>query len=71
MKNKLTLVYPYYNNGKMLERHFEEWNHYSHKDKWNIIIVDDGSKRDPAIDHIKDIKIELKLLFCNINIRKK
>jgi len=68
MKNKLTLVYPYYNNGKMLDRHFEEWASYQYKDYWNIIIVDDGSQRDPAINHIKDIKIELKLFYINEDI---
>ena len=53
----------YYENGKMLDRHIEEWAGYSTecKAKLNIILVDDGSPNDPALPHIKDIGIPIQL----------
>lgn len=58
--DKFTLVMAYYENGKMLERHFEEWQTYPKKD-FKIILVDDGSQNDPAINHIEKIPFPLEL----------
>lgn len=57
IKNHITLVYAYYENGKMLDRHLEEWMRYRHKEKFSVIIVDDCSHRDPAKDHFQGIDI--------------
>jgi hypothetical protein len=47
---KLTLVYAYYDNGDMLERHLIEWASYQPDQKalLEIILVDDGSPNKPA-----------------------
>jgi len=52
-KNKITLVMAYYENGGMLDRHLFEWQTYPDeiKDCFQAIIVDDGSLKDPAINH--------------------
>lgn len=44
------LVYPYYNNPKMLELQIENWNRYSGelRDAIRIIVVDDCSKVSPV-----------------------
>jgi len=55
MMEMLTLVYTYYDNGGMLDRHLAEWRSYSPevKSRARAIIVDDGSPNDPAINHIQ------------------
>lgn len=57
----ITLVYPYFNNGQMLDRQLEEWARYENKDQWKAIIVDDGSQRDPALSHMIDVGFEIEL----------
>lgn len=57
----ITLVYAYYNNSKMLDLQLQEWSKYQDKDKWQAIIVDDGSQRDPAIDHLIDVGFPISL----------
>lgn len=58
--DRLTLVMAYYENGKMLERHFKEWQSYPKKD-FKIILVDDGSRKDPARNHIEECQFPLEL----------
>ena len=58
--NDFTLVMAYYENGTMLERHFKEWAAYPML-PFKIIIVDDGSQHDPAIDHIKPCQFQVEL----------
>lgn len=65
--DRLTLVMAYYENGKMLERHFKEWQSYPKKD-FKIILVDDGSKKDPAFNHIKETFFPLELYRINVDI---
>lgn len=65
--DRLTLVMAYYENGKMLERHFKEWQSYPKKD-FKIILVDDGSKKDPALNHIKETQFPLELYRINVDI---
>ena len=54
LRNTITIVMAYYENGGMLDRHLEEWQGYSNrcKKRINVIIVDDGSPKDPAINHL-------------------
>jgi len=64
----VTFVYPYFENGPMLDLHMSEWSQYQNKDQWKIIIVDDCSTRDPAIDHIRDVGIDLELYRIHTDI---
>jgi predicted glycosyltransferase involved in capsule biosynthesis len=66
-KNNITLVMAYYENGGMLDRHFEEWKTYPKKD-FKVILVDDGSQNDPAINHIKKAKFPVELYRIKIDI---
>jgi len=66
-KNKFTLVMAYYENGKMLDRHLKEWQTYPDK-SFKVIVVDDGSKNDPAINHIKPIKFPIELYRIKVDI---
>lgn len=52
----ITIVTPYFDNGGMLDRHFEEWHNYEPATKaaMRAVIVDDGSPNDPAADHWSD-----------------
>lgn len=56
MPNKITLIYPYYENPCMLIKQIEHWSHYI-RDYWNylrLIIVDDGSSKSPAMDILEN-----------------
>lgn len=55
-----TLVMAYYENGGMLKRHFQEWQTYP-EFPFKIILVDDGSQKDPAINHIEECQFPLEL----------
>ena len=63
----ITLIYAYFENGQMLDRHLKEWRSYSNKENFSAIIVDDCSKRDPAIDHFKDIDFPFPIQLYRIN----
>ena len=54
VRNTITIVMAYYENGGMLDRHLQEWSKYlnPYKKKLRAIIVDDGSPKDPAIGHM-------------------
>ena len=67
MPNKFTLVMAYYENGGMLDRHFEEWKTYPKKD-FKVILVDDGSQNDPAINHIQKTDLPVELYRIKIDI---
>lgn len=64
----VTLVYAYFENGPMLDVQFSEWERYDQKDRFKIVLVDDCSKRDPAIDHIRDVGIDLELYRIHTDI---
>ncbi len=57
----ITLVMAYYENGGMLDEHFKAWKEYKNKSNYKIILVDDGSPKDPAEGHIKDVGIPVEL----------
>lgn len=67
MQNKFTLVMAYYENGEMLDRHFQEWATYPDF-PFKVILVDDGSGKDPAINHIKESEFPLELYRINTDI---
>lgn len=47
--SKISLVYAYYNNPNMLDRHLQEWARYPTRAKAQLeaVIVDDGSQQAP------------------------
>lgn len=65
--NHITLVYPYFNNGSMLDIQLGEWSKYANKECWKAIIVDDCSKTDPAIDHLKYVNVGFPIELYRIN----
>ena len=62
-QNTITLVMPYYNNPNMLRRHIQEWNSYSDdlKEKFKVILVDDGSQVSPAKANLIPSEVSLQL----------
>lgn len=66
----LTVVYPYYCNGGMLERHLEEWASYAPdvKARMRAIVIDDGSPRDPALDHMSHPGFDVELYRIKQNL---
>lgn len=55
--DKLTLVYPYYENPNMLRLHFQEWASYPAELKKNmeVVLVDDVSQKFPALPIVKEM----------------
>lgn len=51
MENNLTIIHTYYNEKTLLETQIERWNVYNQP--INIILIDDGSQKIPAIDVVK------------------
>lgn len=61
--NKVRMIYPYYNNPKMLERQVENWNRYAGelRDHVRVLLIDDGSQKYPAYPIFKECKIPKRL----------
>jgi hypothetical protein len=61
--NKVRMIYPYYENPKMLERQVENWNRYAGelREHVRVLLIDDGSQKHPAVDIFKHCKIPKKL----------
>jgi len=55
--DKLTMVYPYYENPNMLRLHFAEWVSYPEDVKKNMeaVIVDDCSTKFPALPIVEEL----------------
>lgn len=51
-QNNLTIIHTYYNEKSLLETQIERWNVYNQP--VNIILIDDGSQKVPAIDVINE-----------------
>ena len=66
----ITFIYPYYENGLMLERHLREWSSYSDtvKAELGAIVVDDGSPSDPAASHVRSPGFPVELYRIKKNI---
>lgn len=68
--DKLTLIYPYYENPSMLERQIDNWENYSGDvgKKCEFIIVDDGSPDNPAEPILQRLRHKKKLFRVKENI---
>ena len=64
----ITLVYPYYNNGGMLERQLSVWRTYRRPEQWSLVLVDDGSQEDPASSHLMPCGIDVTLYRITTDI---
>ncbi len=64
----ITLVYPYYNNGGMLERQLSVWRTYQQPESWSLVLVDDGSQEDPASSHLMPCGIDVTLYRITTDI---
>lgn len=66
----ITLVYSYYENGGMLDRHLMEWASYAPRVKSQVraIVVDDGSPKDPAADHRRDVGFPVQFYRIKQNL---
>ena len=66
----LTIMFPYYNQPKVLERNLSNILNYpkSIREKLHIVVVDDGSMEYPAVDVIERMNLESKLLLRLIRI---
>jgi predicted glycosyltransferase involved in capsule biosynthesis len=54
--NNLTIIHTYYNEEALLETQLERWNVYNQP--VNIILIDDGSQKTPAIDVIRQRELK-------------
>ncbi len=64
MNKLINICVTYYNQGEALQKHIEMWKEYSPEvlQKLKFIIIDDGSKLNPALKHINEhpgVEIEL------------
>lgn len=59
----ITVVFSYFNNGGMLDRHLQEWQSYGRclKEYFRAVIVDDCSEKDPALGHMRDVGFPVEL----------
>jgi len=69
----LQLIYPYYDNPHMLEYQLEFWhrNPWQFKERFKVILVDDGSEKHPAEEVLKkygQTSFELDLYRIKVNI---
>ena len=66
----ITIVLTYYENGGILDRHLEEWASYAQhvKEQLRAVIVDDGSPKDHAEKHIKQIGFPIECYRIKQNI---
>lgn len=66
--NNLTIIHTYYNEESFLETQIERWNVYN--TPVNVILIDDGSQKIPAIDVIKRNKIKDNINFSLYRVTK-
>lgn len=66
--NNLTIIHTYYNEQSLLETQIERWNVYNQS--VNIILIDDGSQKIPAIDVIKQHKLKDYINFSLYRVTK-
>lgn len=58
--DRIQLIYPYYENPGMLKLQIKNWNSmpWQLKERFKIILVDDGSPNSPAVDVLLDNPLE-------------
>jgi hypothetical protein len=68
--NQVTMIYPYYQNPKFLRQQLEGWAHWDEELQGavSIIIVDDGSPRDPAEQVLRDFHGEYGFLPMGLRL---
>jgi glycosyltransferase involved in cell wall biosynthesis len=68
MKEKISLVAPYYETKQMLEKQLETWHSYPKelRQQLEFIIVDDGSPDNPAVIDACDLNLILARVQVNI-----
>ena len=66
----LTLFFPYYNQSEMLRKQLLNILSFSKniRQKLRVIVVDDGSKIEPALDVINEMKLESKIILKLVRI---
>lgn len=65
--NNITIIHTYYNEESLLETQIERWNVYNQP--VNIILIDDGSQKIPAIDVIKKHELKNNINFSLYRVR--
>jgi hypothetical protein len=70
MGGGLTLVMPYFDNSSMLELQYEGWRKWpeSIRDRFRVVIVDDGSESAPAgiVARPEGVSVEIYRVLVNI-----
>lgn len=66
----LTLFFPYYNQSEMLRKQLLNILSFSKsiRQKLCVVVVDDGSKIEPALDVINEMKLESKIILKLVRI---
>lgn len=66
--NNLTIIHTYYNEETFLETQIERWNVYN--TTVNVILIDDGSQKIPAVDVVNRNKIKENINFSLYRVTK-
>lgn len=61
LRNNITIIQTYYNERFHLETQIERWNHF--KTPVNIILIDDGSQKEPAENVLREHTINDNINF--------
>ena len=68
--NKVRMIYPYYDNQKMLELQVHNWNRYCRTlhEYVEVILVDDGSQKYPALPIFRECTLPKRLFRVTVDI---
>jgi len=69
-KDHLTFIYPYYENPQFLAKQLVGWKNFPDelRAKLRVIIVDDGSPRHPAVDVVREAKVNFQVRVFRIGV---
>lgn len=69
--NRLTLIYPYYENPRMLAHQVSVWGAYDDdvKEHLHIFLIDDASPRNPALPIVSGLDAQFRLYRVKQDIR--
>lgn len=67
---EITLVYPYYENPKFLAKQLQNWSKYNESVRQfiRVIVVDDGSPRDPAEHVLRGARVPFPIRLFRIDV---